>query len=288
MEYTLAAVDEHSHSPLDLAQYLIDEGFLNTLDYCWECGYEMHLEYFNRSSDGVVWRCRNNACRWASTVRRGSFFAASKFPLLTQIRLIIQFVANSTVSSTARVLDAARSAVTEYFIDCRRMYAAELENDPISFTGTGEYEVDELQILRVEVTPNVFADIWVQSILERRTGRIFLHRIDNRSRPQMVPQIQRLVPATSVVFSDEHKSYENLRTLGYYHATVNHSAKEYQRWGIVAGMRRDIHINTCEGVNGLIRRRLAYKTRRNLEYIDLVLAEIMYRRSGRSLFDPFK
>ena len=240
------------------------EEFLNNVDNCGRCGYEMHLENFNRFSDGVVWRCTNNACRSFCSIRRGSFFASSNFSLLTQIRLIIQFVADSTVSSTAKVLGASRSSITEYFIECRRNYAAELENNPISFSGTGEYEVDELQLLRVEVANNIFADIWVQSILERRTDRVFLHRLDKRSRPQMVPPIQRLVPATSVVLTDEHKSYGNLGTIGYHHATVNHSAGEYQRWAIVAGLRRNIHINTCEGVNGLIRRRLAYKARSNL------------------------
>jgi hypothetical protein len=168
------------------------------------------------------------------------------------------------------------------------MYQSSLIDDPISFVGNGEYEVDELEIKRVEVAPNVYADYWVQSIIERTNGRTYLHRIENRSRPEMVPPIQELVPADSVVFTDEHRSYGNLGTIGYHHATVNHSAGEYQRWGVVAGLRRNIHINTCEGVNSLIRRRLAYKTRRTTEYIDLILSEIMYRRSGRSLFDPFK
>ena len=48
------------------------------------------------------------------------------------------------------------------------------------------------------------------------------------------------------------------------------------------------HNNTCEGVNSLIRRRLAYRSRRTMDYLDLILSEIVYRMSGRSLFDPFK
>lgn len=288
MEYTLNDVDEHSHDPLDLAQYLLDENFLAPQNNCGHCGGHANLEYFDRSGDGVVWRCQALHCRRYWSIRHDSFFASSNLPLLTQIRLIISFVADSTVSSTHKLFDVARSTVTNYFIECRLMYQSSLIDDPISFVGNGEYEVDELEIKRVEVAPNVYADYWVQSIIERTNGRTYLHRIENRSRPEMVPPIQELVPADSVVFTDEHRSYGNLGTIGYHHATVNHSAGEYQRWGVVAGLRRNIHINTCEGVNSLIRRRLAYKTRRTTEYIDLILSEIMYRRSGRSLFDPFK
>lgn len=288
MEYSMSDVDSHSQDPLTLALYLSEEEFLNDLEYCPHCQSNVHLERFGRSGDGVVWRCINNRCRWFGSIRRGSFFANSNLSVLDQFRLIIAFVADSTVSSIAKMCGVARSSVTEYFIECRQMYEAALRDDPITFDQAGEFEVDELQIKRVSLAPNVYADIWVQSILERRSGRVYLHRIETRSRPEMVPPIQHLVPASSVVFTDEHRSYGNLRTLGYHHATVNHSAGEYQRWGNVAGLRRSIHINTCEGVNSLIRRRLAYKTRRTTGYIDLLLSELMYRRSGRSLFDPFK
>lgn len=288
MEYTMDSVDAHSRDPMDLALYLLDEGFLSQFENCEKCGSDLNLEYFNHLGDGVVWRCSNQRCRSRGSIRRDSFFAASNLPLLTQIRLIISFAADSSVSSTAKLFHVARSSITEYFIECRRMYEAALIQHPISFSGPGEYEVDELKIERVKVEPGIFAEVWVQSILERRNGRVYLHRLENRTRPQMVPPIQLRVPAGSVIFTDEHRSYGNIRTLGYHHATVNHSDHEYQRWGIVAGLQRNIHINTCEGVNNLIRRRLSFKTRRTLDYIDLILSEVMYRKSGRSLFDPFK
>jgi transposase-like protein len=246
------------------------------------------MEYFNRYEDGVVWRCSNNACRRYQSVRGGSFFAASHLPLATQIRLIILFVSEGTAKSAAKLLDISRQTVSNYFMECRRMYAAELAANPITFTHGGEYEADECLIKQVKVGAHVLDVVWVQSILERHTGKVFLHRILNRSRPSMVPPIQQRVPAHSVVFTDEHASYGNLGHIGYHHASVNHSQGEYQRWGVVAGVNRNIHINGCEGINSLIRRWLTYKSRRTIDNLDLVLSEIMYRKSGRSLFDPFK
>jgi transposase-like protein len=288
MEYSLTTIDHVSGDVLDLVEFLVDEEFLVDLQNCRHCGANIILEHFNGNDDGVVWRCTNQACRRYQSVRDGSFFAFSNLSLHKQIRLIIIFVSEGSPSSAARLLDISRQTATNYFIECRRMYDAELNLTPISFTNGGEYEVDECIIKRVKIMEGVYDVVWVQSILERVTGKVFLHRIPNRARPNMVPPIQLRVPANSVVFTDEHASYGNLRRFGYYHASVNHTRGEYQRWGNVAGRRRNIHINTCEGINSMIRRRLTYKSRRTIEYLDLILSEIMYRKSRRSLFDPFK
>lgn len=288
MEYSLTTIDSYSDDVLNLAQFLVDEGFLVDVQNCRVCGGNVNLQHFDGNEDGVVWRCMHMACRRYQSIRDGSFFAASHLSLSKQIRLIIIFVSDGNASSAARLLDTSRQTATNYFIECRRMYAAELVATPIAFNRGDEYEVDECLIKQVKVTQGVYGVVWVQSILERATGKVFLHCIPNRSRPQMVPPIQARVPANSVVFTDEHKSYGNLRHLGYHHASVNHSQNQYQRWANVAGRNRNIHINGCEGINSMIRRRLTYKTRRTLNYIDLILSEIIYRKSGRSLFDPFK
>lgn len=288
MEYSLPAIDRHSDNVLDLVRYLIDEGFLVDLQNCRHCGANIILEHFNGNEDGAVWRCINQACRRYQSVRDGSFFAFSNLSLSTQIRLIIIFVSEGTPSSAARLLEISRQTATNYFIECRRMYEAELTATPITFTNGGEYEVDECLIKRVRIAAGVFDVVWVQSILERATGKVFLHRIPNRARPSMVPPIQLRVPANSIVYTDEHASYGNVGHIGYRHATVNHNQGEYQRWGVVAGLMRNIHINGCEGINSMIRRRLTYKSRRTIAYLDLILSEIMYRKSRRSLFDPFK
>jgi hypothetical protein len=288
MEYSLSAIDSHSDDVLDLVTFLMDEGFLVDAVNCRRCQGNMELEYFNRNEDGVVWRCRRQDCRRYLSVREGSFFAHSHLSISIQIRLVILFASEATVLSSAKLLGVSRRSVTDYFIECRRMYSAELVTNPITFAHGGEYEVDECLIQRIKIAQAAFVPVWVQSILERRTRRVFLHRIPSRSRPSMVPPVQLRVPANSIVYSDEHKSYGNLRHLGYYHATVNHSRGEYQRWGVVGGAMRNIHINGCEGINSMIRRRLSYKSRRTIEYLDLVLSEIMYRKSGRSLFAPFK
>jgi transposase-like protein len=204
------------------------------------------------------------------------------------MKLIISFAADSTAQSTALLLAISRRTVVDYFIACRRNYQAAILAEPIAFNADGEYESDECLIADVNVGNNIRADVWVQSIAERATGQVYLTRVPDRSAASLVPTITALVPQGSFIFTDDWAAYNTLRHHGYIHRTVNHSQGEYQREERILGERHSIHNNTCEGVNSLVRRRLAYRSRRTLHYLDLILSEIIYRKSGRSLFDPFK
>src|SRR3569623_1700670 len=136
---------------------------------------------------------------------------------------------------------------------------------------------------------DTFLNVWVGGIYERSTGRIELHRLADRTIETMIPPLRRLIPNGSIIFTDEHKSYNRLDNYSYGHFSVNHSAGEYQRFeDICPGWRLNVHINTMEGINSLIRRRLSSRARRDINRLDLILAEIAYRLSDRSLFAPFK
>ena len=79
----------------------------------------------------------------------------------------------------------------------------------------------------------------VMGIVERG-GRVRAAPIPNDRAEGMRRAIKTNVEEGSNVFTDEHRSYQGLNVRGYHHFTVNHSAKEYVRDGI-------IHTNTVEG-----------------------------------------
>jgi transposase-like protein len=288
MEYTLQTLEEVGDDPVDLANWMLNEEFLETLQNCRHCNGEVHLERYNEIADGVSWRCARQGCRRHTSVRGNSFFANSNLSISVQMKLIISFAADSTAQSTARLMAISRQSVVNYFIACRRNYQSAILAEPIDFTAGGEYESDECLIADVNVGNNIRTDIWVQSVAERATGQIYLTRVPDRSAVSLIPTITALVPQGSFIFTDDWAAYNSLRHHGYIHRTVNHSQGEYQREERILGERHSIHNNTCEGVNSLVRRRLGYRSRRTLHYLDLILSEIIYRKSGRSLFDPFK
>lgn len=288
MEYSMQTLEFLGGDSLALVIWMLDENFLSVIPDCRYCHSEVNLERFSRNTDGVVWRCSRQACRRFVGVRENSFFANSNLGLRDQMKLIISFAAEGAVKSTALMLAISRRAVTDYFIACRRNYQAAILANPIAFLAGGEYEADECLIEDVNVGNNIRASVWVQSIAERTTGQIYLTRVPDRSAASLIPTVTARVPPGNFIFTDDWASYQSLPQHGYVHRTVNHSAGEYQRDEWIQGVRHSIHNNTCEGVNSLIRRRLAYRSRRTLDYLDLILSEIIYRMSGRSLFDPFK
>lgn len=252
----------------------------------------MILEGYNQWKDRYCLRCRNYHCRARQSVKDGSFFADSHLSLHQQIQLLILFVGEVSQAESARVVQASYNSVSDFFNRCRQRYDEEILDEPIVFEDNGIYEIDEAQIRHVRVDGDLFLPIvWVAGILERETGMVNLYRVIHRNFQELLPPINNNIPMGSLIFSDELPTYNPLYGEGslYLHHTVNHSAGEYAREDFIEGWGAvNVHINTMEGMWTNLRTKLKFATRRNLAYIDLILHESMYRKSGRNLFAPFK
>lgn len=81
-----------------------------------------------------------------------------------------------------------------------------------------------------------------------RGGDVIARVVPNRAEFTIVPHILQNVRRGTRVATDEHRSYTKLPEEGYYHGTVNHSAKEY--------VRGQVHTNTIEGFWSWVRRQI--------------------------------
>ena len=206
-----------------------------------------------------------------------------------QLKLMICFVDDVTVSAASRLLHIRRGTVSVYYDNLRGEWLDHLKENPISFQEGDEFEVDECLVMHIWVPRRRrYIAQWIGGIVERSTGKVALYMVNDRSRKSLLPPILEKIPAGSWIYSDEWKSYNGIDKHPYVHLTVNHSQKEYARTEEVGGRIVNIHINTLEGINREIRRRFANKSNRNFERMDLVLVEIMYRRSSNNLYFPFK
>jgi len=299
MEITLDDVNRFGEDDVEFVRWMASKKFICVDDQqCALCASTLVLQVSEHfAGDGVCLRCTNVACSNQRSVRSGSFFSRSHYTLRTQMKLIAMFAADATVASTAAVLGLSRRRVTDYFDNCRGEYADALDPihgyAPIVFSIEGEYELDECVIKAVR-TPHGAASITIAGILERRTGKVLMYRVPDRSSLSLLPPVWQNIPRGSRVYSDSWPAYVNApwEEHGLSHWHVNHSANEYSRaeqvtFGDGHSEVLDVHCNTLEGLWSLVRRRLAYKTRRNVERIDLLLKEIMWRRCGLSLLLPF-
>ena len=90
MDYTLATIDRESQDPVAFAEWLADEGFIESGDQaCHRYGRGMGFggsKHYRR--DEVVVRCHNQRCRAYHSIRSGSFFQPSPLSLKQQMQLL--------------------------------------------------------------------------------------------------------------------------------------------------------------------------------------------------------
>lgn len=288
MEYDEEDIWGH-HGSLRLIQWMIHEQFLQDLRQCPRCDENMRLERTTLfKKDKFCWKCSNSRCKLRRSVRGGSFFEYSDLSLRKLLFIVINFAAGSAAYNTGNRIRVDRKTVGRVYKMMRARWRQDLTRDPISFTNGFEFEVDEIFLRHIRRQDGTHGTQWIMGMLERVTGKVIYFRIPDRSALSMIPSIIVAIPNGSFVYTDDWASYNSLVSLPYHHHSVNHSAGEYQRWDQVGIFWLNVHINTLEGVNGDVRRKFHNKQTITFERIDMYLDEVMYRRSGRSLFDPIK
>lgn len=288
MEYDEQEVYSY-HGNHRLIRWMIRGRFLRDLSQCPRCDDNMHLERSSKfEKDKYCWKCANYRCKRRRSVRGGSFFEYSDMSLRKLMIIAVNFAAGSSSNNTANRIRVHRHSVGRVYKAMRARWREDLARDPISFTNGFEFEVDELFLHHIRLDDGSHGTQWIMGLLERATGKVIYFRIPDRSAMTLIPPVIAAVPNGSFVYTDDWPSYNSLESLPYYHHSVNHSAGEYQRWDQVGNFWLNVHINTLEGVNGIVRRKFHNKQNITFDRIDMYLDEVMYRRSGRSLFDPIK
>lgn len=107
-----------------------------------------------------------------------------------------------------------------------------------------------------------------------RGGSVKAEHVPTAGARVLLPKLQAAIAPGTVVYSDQARVYRTLRSIGYYHDSVNHSVGEYGR-GIV-------HTNTIEGFWSQLKRSVdgTYHCV-SAKYLQLYLNEFVYRYNHR-------
>jgi len=115
-------------------------------------------------------------------------------------------------------------------------------------------------------------------------GRVVAQVVEAASIPSVRRQIKTRILPESMIFTDEGNAYQGLKSQGYQHQRVNHSAKVY-----VDG---DAHVNTIEGFWSLVKSgiRGTYHSV-SAQHLQSYLDEYAFRYNNREhpggMFDAF-
>ncbi len=196
----------------------------------------------------MPYRCRE--CRNHFSVRTGSVLAESKVPLkkwLFAIYLITS--ARKGISSIQLAKEIGVTQKTAWFLDHRIREAYKQKGGLLG----KKVEVDETYIGGKEANKHADKKLHagrggvgkmpVIGMVERN-GEIRAFPIKGTTQIDLKGTIVENVAHGSIVYTDGHKSYENMK--GYDHHSVNHSAGEY--------VRGDVHTNGIESFWALLKR----------------------------------
>jgi transposase len=127
----------------------------------------------------------------------------------------------------------------------------------------------------------------VVGAVERKGGRVIARITPDATKPTLHGFIKEYVLPGSVLFTDEHPSYEGIEGPNYRHYRVRHSGRVY-----VTGSRGQIHTQTIEGFWSLVKRGLggvyhSVSTKYLQSYLDEYCFRYNRRDQGNLIFNAF-
>jgi hypothetical protein len=113
----------------------------------------------------------------------------------------------------------------------------------------------------------------------RKSGRVIARVAPDSTKPTLHGFIKEYVLPGSVLFTDEHPSYEGIEGPNYRHYRVRHSGRVY-----VTGSRGQIHTQTIEGFWSLVKRGIGgvYHSV-STKYLQTYLDEYCFRYNRREM-----
>lgn len=285
-QYTLPQVDGFAHKQRGLIEWLGREHFLVLDRLCPTCRRPLRLlQDSRRATDGYSLRC--TACKHNASVRDGSFFEIFRMPLIDVMRLLVLFASNTAAARAARITGVARGAVSRLFGTVRELMMTDLDFDPVTFGADEVVEIDEalLAALRADESQRKRTTGWIFGIVSRDTGAVHLEIVPNREGDTLLDIMLAHVEQGAIVCGDDWPAYSALED-DYTLRTITKGRGAMSYWD--RQLCINVHTGTIEGVWSQLRSILHVSHGFPRDYVPLVLAEFMYRKSRRNIYDLVK
>lgn len=238
--------DENAESEdISVIRKLMELEVFPTTGYCPKqitrnrvCGNQLNLRTHNGT---LEWYCnafnqrtpRNRAvkCGFTKRMTSESFFQNGKIPMSSRCIILINFLGNVKVHTTAEQLKISATTVSSWYVYALKIVHAIITSRPIVKIGGPEQEVqiDESKFLgkrkynrgRGGNFPATYG--WVFGGICSQTKFGFYQVVDRRDANTLLPIIEENIEKESEVISDHWGAYNAVGTMGYTHKRVNHS-----------------------------------------------------------------
>jgi len=246
---------------------------------CMVCGNDKVSKITRKSQTknkrGQIYQCLEPTCKHQFSATTGTLFGDSHIPLQKWF-MALSILVDAKKSISANQLKehlGLGSYRTAWYMVHRIRKAMADSGSPL----TGKVEMDETYIggkQRGSQRKAGFGDSNKQIVvgMRQRGGDVRFFHAPNAKAATLARYIQENIsPDVEVIMTDDYRPY--LKAVGNAkHETVNHSAKEYVRFGT------DIHTNTIESAFSLLKRGMIGSFHKvSIKHLHRYLSEFEYR-----------
>lgn len=266
----------------DLIEGLMKLGILKPENWCQKCGNQMMLQFYKKSIDGKVWRCKKKACRNTNSVKADSFFTEFKLPIKSVLVVIYEWAEGINIKKIARDSHLNRKTVSRILKVIRRLISLNFMITSNKIGGNGRIvEIDEMLCTRRKYNRGrVIPQQWVLGGIDRDTKAFFMVEIPDRTSLTLERIIESHVEMGTTIYTDEWRGYSGLTGMGYQHETVCHSRY------FLNPDNRLVHTQTIEGQWRWVRHFIKTKGASFSHFREDYILEYEFRR-GRNVLKTF-
>ncbi|KCZ77900.1 hypothetical protein H311_01083 [Anncaliia algerae PRA109] len=217
-------------SAKELAYFCMDNGFLKKEMFCQICNHALKLVPYKRSKDELAWRCMHKICsryKLYTSIRSNSFFDQFDTSLGVIIRIIVKYSTRQPMYSIKNSMSVGERTIERVI----KALIAKIPSPDFSSNKLGGprkiVQIDET-ILNYKCkshrgrSPSNKTDSLCIIEFENKITRVFATCIPNKKAETLIPIICRQVASNSIIWTDEHRSYNSLHSFSYYHDSVCH------------------------------------------------------------------
>ncbi|KAG0423924.1 hypothetical protein DMUE_6117 [Dictyocoela muelleri] len=210
-------------------EFLMCHRYIKNEVICGSCSVHMVLKHYTRNIDGFAWRCMNRDCRSYSkyfSIRAGSFFEHFTIEMKTILRILCSYLSKQPLHSIFSYFGSP--STVKRILKCFIKKIPRIDFSHNKLGGPGfVVQVDETMLnykCKSHRGRSASNRTDALCIVECSSGitRAYAQVIEDRRASTLIPIICSQVAPGSIIWTDEHRSYSQLNSLGFWHDTVCH------------------------------------------------------------------